>query len=129
MKTGKAHPPARNADRQEVEVALGQVLARSASVDFAFGFGSLFEALPYRDLDIAIYSVGGEPLSLPAIHELATACERAVKVPVDIVDLSTAPLTLRYAATRGVLLFAREPGPPSVKLPRQEAAGRHRIEG
>ena len=59
-------------------------------------------------LDIAIYSVGGEPLSLPAIHELATACERAVKVPVDIVDLSTAPLTLRYAATRGVLLFARD---------------------
>lgn len=108
MKTGKVHPPAREGDRRQVRAVLGTVLGRAASVGFAFGFGSFFEALPYRDLDIGIYPVGGEPLSLGALHELATACERAVEVPVDVVDLSTAPLTLRYAATRGVLLFARD---------------------
>ncbi|HEY8414299.1 MAG TPA: nucleotidyltransferase domain-containing protein [Thermaerobacter sp.] len=108
MTVGKARPPTREADRQRVQAVLGQVLGRAESVDFAFGFGSFFEGLPYRDIDITTYPAAGEPLSLRAIHELATACERAVGVPVDIVDLSTAPLTLRYAATRGVLLFARD---------------------
>ncbi|HEY8415781.1 MAG TPA: hypothetical protein VIK99_08420 [Thermaerobacter sp.] len=100
MEVGTVRPPAGEAGRQRVQAVLGRILGRAGSVDFAFGFGSSFEGLSYRDIDVAIYPVGGQPFGLRAVHELATACEQAVKAPVDIVDLSAAPLTLRYAATR-----------------------------
>ena len=106
---GRVRAAATDSERDALCTAVGRVLAGWENLDFALGFGSFFEGLPYRDLDVALHSRDGRRLDEETLTAIGRACERAVGVPVDVVDLVAAPLPLRFWASRGIPLLVRNP--------------------
>lgn len=105
----RVFPAAADSEREALGMAVGRVLAEWDELDFALGFGSFFEGLPYRDLDVALHSRDGRPLDEATLAAIGRACERVVRLPVDVVDLVAASLPLRFWASRGIALLVRDP--------------------
>ncbi|MFQ6123754.1 MAG: nucleotidyltransferase domain-containing protein [Candidatus Heimdallarchaeota archaeon] len=87
---------------------LSHLLMQEPSVIFAYIFGSFIKYSSFRDLDLAIY------VDLAVIPDLAsfeqnlgTRLELRIRLPVDLVLLNEAPLSLKFHVTKGQLLFSR----------------------
>ena len=102
--------PARPADHAlGAEDALRAALESEREVRWAYLFGSASRAEPFRDLDVAVML---QPGALPGVElgGLVAALQAATRLPVDLVDLSVAPASLRAkVAARGRILVDREP--------------------
>ena len=110
------NPGQQSLTAQEKEKLLNRAavhLKRHPEILFAFAHGSFTEGGPFRDLDIAVF-LRSEFLSRINFRyemQLEAGIEKGLDVPltVDVRILNTAPLSFRYHALRGRLLFDREP--------------------
>lgn len=91
--------------------ALGASWERHPEVTAVFLYGSAAEGGPSRDLDFAVSvdrsrvrAVGDVDLAL----SLAGEFSQALEWPADVVVINDAPLALRYAASRGRVVLARD---------------------
>lgn len=78
---------------------------------YLFGSRARDESARGSDLDVAVLlSEGGEQAVVGPLSRLTGSLERAVKVPVDLVDLRTAPPDLIHRILRdGDLVFDADP--------------------
>lgn len=100
------------AEKKRVKNNLKRELSRHKEIIFAYLHGSFLLPVPCGDIDIAIYL---EETALTKKHweyesQLAMSLDRLMSIPVDVLTLNCAPVTLRYHATAGeVLLSNNEP--------------------
>ncbi len=95
-------------DKERIENILKRELSQRKEILFAYLHGSFLLPLPCGDVDIAVF------LDKPALArkhweyeaELAMSLDRLVGLPVDVLTLNNAPVSVRYHATRGKLLFS-----------------------
>lgn len=90
---------------------VGRVLAGFSEVQLAYLFGSETrgEARAGSDVDVAVLSDG--PLGLDADGRIRDALAAALRRPVDLVDLATAPpLLLRKILGGGKVVVCRDQG-------------------
>ncbi len=95
---------------RELVEKVRRVLEKRSFVVFAYIFGSRVrrERAVKGDVDVAIYA--GRGLSWRELVEMMNELEDLVGTRVDLVDLSTAPLTLAYEAVKtGVVALDRDP--------------------
>jgi len=96
-------------EREAVIARIKAILEGEENVLLALLFGSFIELRSFRDIDIAVYTKGGEDLSKLLRH--ANRLEEEIGYPVDLVPLNAIPPTFRhYVLVRGVLLVEKEPG-------------------
>ena len=93
-------------EKERIIKLLRDFLLRRDDVVFAYLHGSFLEDGPFRDVDIAIY-VRAE------VHpfyeaELEEELSRAIGLPVDVRILNDAPVTFRFRAIEGLLLFSKD---------------------
>lgn len=93
--------------RSEIVIRLKDYLASRPEVLFAYLHGSFADGRPFRDIDLAVWV---EPSRATLDHELELGVElqRLVPIRVDVRLLNTAPLALRYHATRGRWLVSKD---------------------
>ncbi|EEB73691.1 nucleotidyltransferase domain-containing protein [Thermococcus sp. AM4] len=92
-------------EKREVIEILRELLLRRDEIIFAYLHGSFLEG-PFRDIDVAVY-VDSE------VHpfyeaELEEDLSNALSLPVDVRILNEAPVTFRFRAIGGLLLFSRD---------------------
>ena len=88
-----------------IELLRGYLLKREEVV-FAYLHGSFLEEGPFRDIDIAVYVKGS--VSPFYEEELEDELSRLIGLPVDVRILNSAPVTFRFRAIGGLLLFSRD---------------------
>jgi len=88
-----------------IELLRGYLLKREEVV-FAYLHGSFTEDRPFRDIDIAVYVKGS--VSPFYEEELEDELSRLIGLPVDVRILNSAPVTFRFRAIGGLLLFSRD---------------------
>ncbi len=92
---------------------LQQGLANDTTVIAAWLFGSRArgDASRHSDVDVAVLRTGGRARTLDDLPlDLADSLSRAVRLPVDVVDLRGAPVDLIHRVFRdGQLLIDRDP--------------------
>lgn len=96
---------------ETVAAALGPSFEGNPEVTAVLLYGSAAEGSPGRDLDFAVYvdrsrvpGSGDVDLALALAGEFSQAVAR----PVDVVVINDAPLALRYAASRGLVVLVRD---------------------
>jgi len=86
-----------------------QILQKESGVVFAYIFGSFVNHTYFRELDLAIYV---DPMDLSAFdlfeQNLGTRLELETRIPIDLIILNMAPLSLKFHITKGKLLFSRD---------------------
>jgi predicted nucleotidyltransferase len=99
------------ADRQQVAQRVAERLEKVKAVVFAYLFGSFAEGRAFEDVDVAVFldsaEIAGSDL-LAFQLDLAAALEEAAGLPVDVVVLNDAPLSLRMAAVCGHPVLSRD---------------------
>lgn len=99
------------AERDHLAADLSALLAGESAVMFAYLFGSFIEDRPFADADVAVFLAPdrcGPAEFLDVQLDLTARLERALRMPVDVVILNTAPLGLRVVALRGRLICSRD---------------------
>lgn len=92
---------------------LKTVLQNRPEIRFALLHGSFLAAVPFRDLDLALYldpaRVRQESFRVYELNQgIQWTAERGL--PVDVRLLNDAPLSFRYHALKGTVVLVREPG-------------------
>jgi predicted nucleotidyltransferase len=104
----------RTLDRAERDLLIAQIrdtLDGARAVVFGHVFGSLITDTPIADVDVAVLLDAGKappPTHLDVQLELTGRLEDALHLPVDVVILNHAPLSLQLAAVRGRVAFSRD---------------------
>lgn len=99
-------------EKKKIKSILKRELSRHKEIIFAYLHGSFLLPVPCGDIDIAVYL---EETVLTQKHweyeaMLAMLLDHLVGIPVDVLTLNCAPVTLRYHASCGkVLLSKNEP--------------------
>lgn len=99
-----------SAERAGILDRVRQALAGEGVV-FAYAFGSFAEDRPFHDLDIAVYlneQVCSPESFLEKQMRLTADLEKATGLAVDVVILNDAPIGLRLAAVKGVLIHSND---------------------
>lgn len=97
--------------KERIRQILRDQLLQREEVRFAYLFGSFVLEGSFSDIDVAVFVSPeslqqSDPLNLS--FSLADVLEQAVRLPVDVVVLNTAPLSLQFEATRAQLLMERD---------------------
>jgi hypothetical protein len=96
-------------EKQKIKKIIRQQLSDREEIVFAYLHGSFILPVPCGDIDIAVYltetSINQKYWEYEA--KLSMYINRQVGLPVDILTLNCAPVTLRYHATRGELLSSK----------------------
>ncbi|WP_297507605.1 nucleotidyltransferase domain-containing protein [Thermococcus sp.] len=85
---------------------LREALVKKDEVLFAYLHGSFLDDGPFRDIDVAVYVKSNVPPFYE--EELEEEFSRAVGPPVEVRVLNYAPITFRFRAIGGLLLFSRD---------------------
>ena len=95
-------------EKEEIIKRIRKALKKRSEICFAYLFGSFTKHNLVRDIDVAIWVKRGiDPLE-EAI-KLSEELERGTRLPVDVVVLNDAPVTLRYNVFReGQLILLRD---------------------
>ena len=92
-------------EKSEVIEILMELLLKRDEIIFAYLHGSFLEG-PFRDIDVAVY-VDSETHPFYE-EELEEELSNALGLPVDVRVLNEAPVTFRFRAIGGLLLFSRD---------------------
>ncbi|MBI4729593.1 MAG: DUF86 domain-containing protein [Acidobacteria bacterium] len=95
-------------ERRALLDRLASRLSGEPDVLFAYAFGSLAESRAAADVDVAAYLTERPTDPLRREMDLVGAVEGATGFPADVVLLNDAPVGLRLAAVRGVLVLSRD---------------------
>lgn len=99
-------------EKNNIKIILAKELSRRQEIIFCYLHGSFLLPVPCGDIDIAVYL---DSSALASNHweyeaKLSLLLDRQAGLPVDILTLNLAPVTLRYHATSGdVLVSKNEP--------------------
>lgn len=96
-------------EKKKIKKILKNELSRHKEIIFAYLHGSFLLPVPCGDLDVAVYL---DDYALNQKHweyeaMLAVSLERLAGIPVDVLTLNTAPVSMCYHATGGELLLSR----------------------
>ncbi|WP_456366993.1 type VII toxin-antitoxin system MntA family adenylyltransferase antitoxin [Thermococcus sp.] len=93
-------------EKEEIISKLREALAEKEEVLFAYLHGSFLDDGPFRDIDVAVYveKTVGRFYEMELEEELS----RLVGFPVDVRILNDAPVTFRFRAIGGELLFSKD---------------------
>jgi predicted nucleotidyltransferase len=100
-----------DAERRTVRDRLRRRLMERPELCFAYVHGGVVATPHFGDVDVA---VSVDPAQLARVDsttyelELEAELERDVRLPVDVRVVDHAPVTFRYAVTRGKELFVRD---------------------
>lgn len=99
-----------NDQKKEIEKILKCELLRQPDIIFAYLHGSFLLPVPCGDVDVAVYLAEKALQPEHWVYEakLAMQLDRLTGIPVDILTLNYAPVTVRYHVTRGRLLFSKD---------------------
>ena len=97
-------------NKQKIIHKLKNVLEEEEIFIFAYLHGSILSEDEFKDLDIALYldekaAKKIDPINFEISYSLRL--EKYLNLPVDVKILNCTPLSFRYHATRGYLLFSR----------------------
>ena len=92
--------------KEKIISKLREVLVKKDEVLFAYLHGSFLEDGPFRDVDVAVYVKPNVPPFYE--EELEEELSRRISLPVDVRVLNDAPITFRFRAIGGLLLFSRD---------------------
>lgn len=99
------------AEKIRVTHLLGRLLDQRSEIRFACLHGSFVERNKFRDVDLAVW-LDPARLSQKRVvdyeFDLSAWLERQIPLPVDVKVLNEAPLSFRFAATRGAPLLVRD---------------------
>lgn len=96
-------------DKLEIIKKLKDVLSREKEILFAYIHGSFLSEEKFEDVDIALYLEEEAIKNIDPLEKeilLALKLEKVIKKKVDIKILNFSPLSFRYNATSGYLLFS-----------------------
>ncbi|MEW6697221.1 MAG: nucleotidyltransferase domain-containing protein [Bacillota bacterium] len=95
-------------EKKQIETILKGELSPRREISFAYLHGSFLSDLPCGDVDVALYLEEGFTSDNHWEYEaeLAMLLDRKLGLPIDILTLNHAPVTLRYHATTGKVLFS-----------------------
>ena len=84
-------------------------LADKEDIIFAYVFGSFIDYLPFRDIDIGIYSNNfHKENQVNKEIEISLELEQLVQFPVDVHILNHAPLYFKFSVIHGELLLVKD---------------------
>nr|WP_157868160.1 nucleotidyltransferase domain-containing protein [Pyrococcus abyssi] len=92
--------------KKEIISKLRKALVKKDEVLFAYLHGSFLDDGPFRDIDVAVYVV--KTVGRFYEMELEEELSRLVGFPVDVRILNDAPVTFRFRAIGGELLFSKD---------------------
>ncbi len=93
-------------EKKKIIESLREHLLKREEIVFAYLHGSFLKEGPFRDVDVAVYvSIEVHPFYE---EELEDELSRAIELPVDVRVLNSAPVTFRFRAISGLLLFSRD---------------------
>jgi len=97
-------------DKESIENLLKSKLSHRPEILFAYLHGSFLLPTTCGDVDLAVYL---DEKALPQKHweyeaELSMCLDQYVGIPVDIMTLNYAPVTLRYHVSSGKVLLSRD---------------------
>ncbi|WP_027363339.1 nucleotidyltransferase domain-containing protein [Desulfotruncus alcoholivorax] len=96
-------------EKQKITGLLEKELSKRNEIIFAYLHGSFILPVPCGDIDIAVYLQDSSVV--PGYWEyeakLSMLLDRLVGLPVDILTLNCAPVTIRYHATCGKVLISK----------------------
>lgn len=104
-------PPMDQARRSQIRTGIATALAAESGVVSAYLFGSTLSADSVGDVDVAVLldpERHDSQRSVDAQLHLTARLERILGIPVDVVILNDAPLGLRLAAVRGLVVYSRD---------------------
>ena len=95
--------------RQRIKKCLARIIETRREGKFTYIYGSFAQGLPFRDIDIGIYTSGvkKEDATCYAL-DLVWIIEAEVHMPVDVRVLNYAPVSFLYHVICGELIFERE---------------------
>ena len=94
--------------KEEVVSKLEKALRHEKNILLAIVFGSFVEFNKYRDIDLAVYTLRKD---LGYLAKLSAKLELELGIPVDVVPIDEAPVTLRYKIlTKGTVILERAEG-------------------
>lgn len=98
--------------REAVANRLTELLSQEPVVLGAWLYGSFAEGRPFHDIDVAVYvrpdsAAATDPL--PLMLALGNRLERAIRLPIDLRVVNSAPLSFQFRATAGRPLLLRDP--------------------
>ncbi|WP_048150707.1 type VII toxin-antitoxin system MntA family adenylyltransferase antitoxin [Palaeococcus ferrophilus] len=93
-------------EREKIKSMIRQSLSRRDEILFAYVHGSFIENGPFRDIDIAVY-VKEKPNTFYEM-ELEDELTKLTGYPIDVRVLNNAPVTFRFRAIGGELLFSKD---------------------
>lgn len=94
--------------KEEVVSKLEKALRHEKNILLAIVFGSFVEFNKYRDIDLAVYTLRKD---LGYLAKLSAKLELKLGIPVDVVPIDEAPVTLRYKIlTKGTVILERAEG-------------------
>ena len=97
------------AEKDAILEKLAGAIAGQEEILFAYVFGSFSEDAPFHDIDVGIYLSGTDPAAaLRSGAETALRLEQALRYPVDVSVLNSAPLPFLFHVIRGLPIFARD---------------------
>lgn len=103
--------PMAQALRSQIRTGIATALAAESGVVAAYLFGSTLSADSVGDVDVAVLldpERHDSQRSVDAQLHLMARLERVLGIPVDVVILNDAPLGLRLAAVRGLVVYSRD---------------------
>ena len=96
--------------RNEIIKDITSILSAEDKILFAYLHGSFQEGLPFRDIDLAIFTADSQPRQqLDYELKLEGIIEARIKLPIDLKTLNDAPVSFCYMAIKkGRKLFIRD---------------------
>jgi len=101
----------RNIEMFKSDEQLSHFLAERREVLFAYRHGSSLDQEYFNDIDVAVFLEKKTLVSLDACEyetSLSLALQKKIGYSVDVKILNRAPLSFRYQATKGILLFSKD---------------------
>lgn len=87
--------------RNEIIKELASILSSEDNILFAYLHGSFQEGLPFRDLDLAIFTANNPPKQqLDYELKLEGIIEAKIKLPIDLKTLNNAPVSFCYVVIK-----------------------------
>ena len=95
----------------DVRYRLREALEARAEIIFVYLHGSFAEGLPFHDVDVAVYLDLAYAMVTDIFdYEMSLSVEltRALRFPVDVHVLNSAPLGFQHSVLQGEVLLARD---------------------
>lgn len=95
---------------KDIIAKLKSLLFDNKHIVFAYLHGSAVSQDDFQDIDIAVYLTNQATRSDLVDFEISLSLqlEKQLRIPIDIKTLNFAPLSFRYHASKGTLIFSRD---------------------